>query len=90
MPRSVSLVGLAQSGVIPQNNSTSECSFYDLVVLGFSGRAATVELRLVSSGGCGGRVLIWGTGVEIGSVAFSPDGQTPTPASEDATAKLYK
>src|ERR1700704_1234056 len=27
MPRSVSLVGLAQRGVIPQNNSTSKCSF---------------------------------------------------------------
>jgi hypothetical protein len=27
MPRSVSLVGLARRGVIPQNNSTSECSF---------------------------------------------------------------
>jgi hypothetical protein len=27
MPRSASLVGLARTGVIPQNNSTSECSF---------------------------------------------------------------
>jgi len=27
MPRSVSLVGLARRGVIPQNNSTSECYF---------------------------------------------------------------
>src|SRR5262249_22566440 len=27
MPRSVSLVGLAQRGVFPQNNSTAECSF---------------------------------------------------------------
>jgi hypothetical protein len=27
MPRSVSLVGLAPTGVIPQNNSTRECSF---------------------------------------------------------------
>jgi hypothetical protein len=34
MPRSVSLVGLARTGVIPQNNSTSDCSFYDPVVLG--------------------------------------------------------
>src|SRR5215475_8977251 len=33
MPRSVSPVGLAQSGVIPQNNSTRECSFCDLVVV---------------------------------------------------------
>jgi hypothetical protein len=33
MPRSVSLVGLAQRGVIPQNNSTLECSFCDPVVL---------------------------------------------------------
>jgi hypothetical protein len=33
MPRSVSLVGLARKGVIPQNNSTTECSFYDPVVL---------------------------------------------------------
>ena len=34
MPRSVSLVGLARKGVIPQNNSTTECFFYDPVVLG--------------------------------------------------------
>jgi len=34
MPRSVSLVGLAQRGVIPQNNSTLKCSFCDPVVLG--------------------------------------------------------
>jgi len=34
MPRSVSLVGLARRGVIPQNNSTSKCSFCDPVVLG--------------------------------------------------------
>src|ERR1700690_1893206 len=34
MPRSVSLVGLARRGVIPQNNSTTQCSFYDPVVLG--------------------------------------------------------
>ena len=34
MPRSVSLVGLARKGVIPQNNSTPECSFCDPVVLG--------------------------------------------------------
>jgi hypothetical protein len=27
MPRSVSLVGLARRGVIPQNNSTTKCSF---------------------------------------------------------------
>ena len=33
MPQSVSLVGLARNGVIPQNNSTSDCSFYDPVVL---------------------------------------------------------
>ncbi len=33
MPQSVSLVGLARRGVIPQNNSTSICSFYDPVVL---------------------------------------------------------
>src|ERR1700690_3485199 len=33
MPRSVSLVGLARRGVIPQNNSTTECSFYDPVVI---------------------------------------------------------
>src|SRR5262252_5636733 len=33
MPRSVFLVGLARRGVFPQNNSTSECFFYDPVVL---------------------------------------------------------
>ena len=33
MPRNVSLVGLAQRGVFPQNNSTSECSICDPVVL---------------------------------------------------------
>ncbi len=33
MPRSVSLVGLARRGVIPQNNSTRECFFCDPVVL---------------------------------------------------------
>src|SRR5437773_2831156 len=33
MPRSVSLVGLARRGVIPQNNSTSECSFCDPVIV---------------------------------------------------------
>jgi hypothetical protein len=27
MPRSVSLVGLALTGLIPQNNSISECCF---------------------------------------------------------------
>ena len=33
MPRSASLVDLAQTGVIPQNNSTTDCFFYDPVVL---------------------------------------------------------
>jgi nitrilase len=33
MPRSASLVGLAPTGVIPQNNSIRECSFYDPAVL---------------------------------------------------------
>src|ERR1700704_6169866 len=33
MPQSVSLVGLARRGVIPQNNSTSKCSFMTPVVL---------------------------------------------------------
>src|SRR5215831_10060307 len=37
MPRSASLVGLARKGGIPQNNSTTECSFCDPVVLAAAG-----------------------------------------------------
>src|SRR6516165_7974841 len=41
MPRSVSLVGLARKGGIPQNNSTTECCFCDSVVLGESYESLT-------------------------------------------------
>ena len=34
MPQSASPVGLARSGVIPQNNYITKCLFYDPVVLG--------------------------------------------------------
>ena len=43
MPRSVSLVGLALRGVIPQNNSTLKCLFCDPVVLAGCGKS---KLRL--------------------------------------------
>jgi hypothetical protein len=49
MPRSVSLVGLAQRGVIPQNNSTRQCSFCDPVVLTGTGRLWITDSKISHS-----------------------------------------
>jgi hypothetical protein len=45
MPRSVSLVGLARKGVIPQNNSITKCSFYDPVVIAARGKSQPEPIK---------------------------------------------
>ncbi|HTA66824.1 MAG TPA: hypothetical protein VK776_01045, partial [Bryobacteraceae bacterium] len=65
-PRNVSLVGLARTGVIPQNNSTSDCYFYDPVVLALragqiDGQSQAKGIRIPLSG-----LLIGVSALELG------------------------
>jgi ABC-type antimicrobial peptide transport system permease subunit len=48
MPRSASLVGLARKGVIPQNNSISNCFVFNTVILA-AGRLLSAVLYGVSA-----------------------------------------
>jgi hypothetical protein len=82
MPRSVSLVGLAQRGVIPQNNSTSERFFYDPVVLerggetmGIAGRPQSYSVaRGLAVSFAGYRTIVDAQVVEAIHGGCGPDG----------------